>query len=487
MDPYFIKFAIDDESVRIIKSTDWQNPKNGAVIRDTVKMEMSVARVFHRALNRGRLTNIFEKKDYELLGSVLYKILMSDNNVRQFITPEITDTIYNPERRCQISLEFTGVPELASLPWEYIQIPDDNKDGLPALFLSANTSHQFDIYRSVEIDTKLKHPPVDVSAQTQLTVILVLVDESGEKGLKKVDFFKDEMKKLRNKPEHKDENGKAKIEFWEMKNPTPLSFADDLANLRDNINGPYVLHFYGHAQMTDNGAQIGLTDNKQQLTWLSSEDFAEYFSLPQAKQPSLIVLQACESGQVDLQGSGVGIELAQKGIPAVLSMQNIITEETAINFMVQFYDNLLLGRNVAEAVTMGRYFLGCQNKPPAKHCADNTFGTPVLYVTTNQPAQLMPRQANKEKTVRKMQCKACTKVWINPLRDVCPEMTCHGELVPYTEKEEAAPLASGAAQTVASGQASPTVENARRTETEGVALSQAASQNSGWLSQPQNN
>jgi hypothetical protein len=144
---------------------------------------------------------------------------------------------------------------------------------------------------------------------------------------------------------------------------SPVTLARLEAELR---NGYQVLHFIGH----------GAFDAKQQRAalYLQNEDGttarvidADFTGMLDrlASPPQLIVLAACQSAQQSMQAAfgGLGPQLVQIGVPAVVAMHDNVTVLTARQFGATFYRRMLahgtvdLALNEARStlVTNGRY------------------------------------------------------------------------------------------------------------------------------------
>jgi hypothetical protein len=244
-----------------------------------------------------------------------------------------------------------------------------------------------------------------------------------------------------NKTEYEEGKEEDRIDFFNINKPSAETFIDALKDAIKNIdNAPYILHFFGHSQMKDNKAYIAFMDDSEHVQWVSSEDFASYFNdIPLL--PEMIVLQACESGQISSEGTGLAIDLVKQGIPAVVGMQNEVTEDVSLTFIDRFYDGVLKGLDIAEAVTRARTYLGCEYKktPNLKdqYYCDNSFGTPVIFTSTPTPIRLMSKVAAPDTitAIRKMKCPRCGKIYENPRIEVCGWVACRSTpLQPYREE-----------------------------------------------------
>ncbi len=130
--------------------------------------------------------------------------------------------------------------------------------------------------------------------------------------------------------------------------------------------GYHILHFVGHGAFNARTQQAALymqdaTGNAQRVL---DADFAGMLNRLQAP-PHLVVLAACQSAQQSTSAAftGLGPQLVQIGLPAVIAMQENVTVVTARQFAATFYQRLLahgiidLAMNEARGtlITNGRF------------------------------------------------------------------------------------------------------------------------------------
>lgn len=407
--------------------------------------ELSVAKVFHKVLNKGRVEEIFEKSDYEVLGKMLYEILTANSEVKDFIEMLIDRSTKLGDIRYKVMLQFDGdTHELAGLPWEYLLVPVRGKDS--SFYLSSGKNMQFDFVRDYDLKDLPEPPKVQVS--DKLSVIWIFVGDRRVETEAKMDFSKCEaVFNLLIKKGTKEVAGEVvkKFEYFKVKDPTRAKLKNILAQVIEIIDGPYVLHFLGHAEMRKNdGPYIGLSSGGDLVDWVKANGFTEMFKkgsdpLP---LPQMVVLQACESAQINEKGEGLALGLIHQGIPAVVAMQNEISLDSSLAFIKEFYTNILSGDDVAFALTKCRFFLGCnypkEDPNPEHHYVSNIFGTPVLFTSVgDEKIQLnhVPQESvARAKTVKV--CNACSKAYsANFYMDSCVMPNCNGTLIERVESE----------------------------------------------------
>jgi hypothetical protein len=130
--------------------------------------------------------------------------------------------------------------------------------------------------------------------------------------------------------------------------------------------------------------------------------FASFYSREKMniRQPLLISFQSCDSAKIgyfDQKLRGVAYEFTKINIPAVVGMQNEINLERSNAFFETMYTHLLESMDVAEAVTAGRDHLGRELDDIEEAYMNNSFGSPVLFITTLEPvSMILPAEKSKE-------------------------------------------------------------------------------------------
>jgi CHAT domain len=147
-----------------------------------------------------------------------------------------------------------------------------------------------------------------------------------------------------------------------------------------------ILHFSGHGMFearlgTESDAEEGkgsiflaYTDN--QACEVSDEDLA---SLVENKGVRLLSLAACDSGKrlPYMDGEGFTYKLLNAKIPCVLAMQLTIDDSIVAAFSAAFYQALVAGWTVDEAVSQGRAAMVASGREGK--FATRDWGAPVLY------------------------------------------------------------------------------------------------------------
>jgi len=436
-----LRIIVQPDKIGITRSVG--SPETGNINREVIKLELSIAKIFHKVLNKFRVVSAFEKNDYEILGKTLFKVLFFDPLVKKFFLDELAEVRDSPDTYCRIYLHFKDLTgDIPELPWEYMLVEDVDRD-ISELYLAADSNQRFDLIRIVK-ENKISFTP---KPDQKLNVALIVSNPRNQpEGRLPLDT--DELSKCFNRLNQKFGN-LINTNEREDEKPDFRNFESELADVISPFNGePYVLHFYGHAQAKDKESMIAFTDENQNLAWISDKEFAAIFSQnTNIQKPQLIILQACESGQVCNANTedpgGLAYALAMNNIPAIVAMQNIVREDVSIDFIEQFYTSLLNGEDVARAVTRGRQFLGCgirrngEKRKMNEYYDNNTFGTPLLFISTIQPIRLMPEKVSSiaEKQIVNKICLKCKTLWKNVKSDkeICTLNRCGGRLDIYKE------------------------------------------------------
>lgn len=408
---YAIKIKVAENSMAIIWGGEDPESRSDKLKKDQMKLELSVTRIFHKVLNRGKkeLLEIFEKNDFEVLGDMLFKILWSEPSVKSFLYGRLVMIMRDHQAHCRIRIEFDqNAYDLAALPWEYLLIQQDLQQNIHPFFWGADRNGQFDLIRHVAPDGDRAEQPV-IQLHQPLNVILVINNPS-DRPIDKLRMITC-LEKIRN-------TNKLFNLYTNtiLINPPFHKLKQLLNEFIKHIQGPYVLHFLGHAHMSKEQSGIFFINDQSLAEEIKSDEFADLFDrndhkFPEFRLPDLVVLQACESGQVGEKGNGIGFLLARKGIPAVVAMQNEVTEDASENFVREFYHSLLKGDDIARAVTKGRTYMATKynkdEKETDQHYSDNTFGSPIVFISSETPFYLVAPAPKEKEEKNAKKCKKC--------------------------------------------------------------------------------
>lgn len=134
----------------------------------------------------------------------------------------------------------------------------------------------------------------------------------------------------------------------------------------------HVLHFVGHGGTNEDGGYLILEGRRGDARAVDHLHVGTFLSHPSLR---LVVLNACEAARPGLSDafSGVAQALVKRGVPAVVAMQQPISDEAAIAFSRSLY------RALAAKATVGRALQEARKDLFRDHEAEWTV--PVLYLS----------------------------------------------------------------------------------------------------------
>jgi hypothetical protein len=253
--------------------------------------------------------------------------------------------------RVMIRLRLDAVPELASLPWEYLY----NRGSQWFLALSEQTP----IIRYLPSPD----PPLPLLISPPLN-ILVMVSRPHD--LEPLDS-REETSRI--SQALKDLMSRKKVALTFLPNATPEALQDELLK-----NKYHVFHFIGHGCFDNSSGKgaIIMEDGQggsQAVTGDKLSVMLDHFHL------RLTVLNSCEgagSGRFDPFG-GVAQTMIRRGLPAAVAMQFMIRDQSAVTFSRKFYSALAEGYAIDACLAYARRAFYVQGNSVE-------WGTPVLFM-----------------------------------------------------------------------------------------------------------
>ena len=285
------------------------------------------------------------------LGKALFKNVFKDSLRISFETKR--KLLPDPRTCLRVRLNLTKVPELASLPWEYLC------NDIDFLAMARRTT----IIRYLNDESPPTNPLVEGPVKI-LAVISAPSDAPELDGKKELENLQNALKPLENKG-------------WMTLEVLPKPTLDELQK-KLQTGDYHIFHFIGHGafdRQKGEGSLIFENENGEALS-VSSDDLA--LNLDQGGF-KLAVINACE-GAVSAKNNaytGVAQKLLQKSsIPAVLAMQYKINDKAAITFATKFYEALTNDYPIEAALTQAR--IGIKNDGN-----EVEWATPVLYMRSD--------------------------------------------------------------------------------------------------------
>jgi hypothetical protein len=250
----------------------------------------------------------------------------------------------------RIRLRLNGVPELASLPWEYMH------DGSGFLALSERTSLVRYLKLNKSTDTLEVKPP--------LRILVMIAQHRDWAELAADEEFRRLVKAL------KPLGNRIAIERLQGATREALE-----RRLTAHGEKPiHVFHFIGHggfSQIADQGV-LYFEDQNGKNRPIEGEDLA--YLLIQHPSLRLAVLNACQGAWSSPKDvfAGTAQNLVRQGVPAVIAMQRTIADQTSLRFAEVFYRALADCKALDACVGSARWSLHEQH--------NEEWGVPVLYL-----------------------------------------------------------------------------------------------------------
>ncbi|MDZ8030068.1 MAG: CHAT domain-containing protein [Nostoc sp. DedQUE08] len=316
-----------------------------------------------------------KRQAFEEFGTLLYKCLFNkgvDNALGEIIK-EIRESkeTKNP-KRYRLQLVFRGeANELAGLPWEFLYYPgSETRRG----FFIVDDPH---LVISRYISSASGRGNLNITEDS--LKVLCVTSEPEEEGIDKVlpDLTIKVIENLKNS---------YLIDLEVLRNKNKQEVLAKINNIK-----PHILHYIGHGRF-DSQEQVGeitLVNSAKKVEWVSDRTFGEFFS---DFQPRLVILQACQGGEVDFTANYAGLapQLTRNEIPAVIAMQYPLNNAVASFFSEAFYQALAKGESVDAAMQQGRRKIAREHPIDSEFYTNRDFGTPVLYMSARD-GNIMPR------------------------------------------------------------------------------------------------
>lgn len=339
----------------------------------------------------------------------------------------------DPSSRLRLKLVLHKKAErLSALPWEFIFMPSG--DG----FFLAGQRTELILTRfvpGVDLD--------DLDADSGREELRILVVVSTPQELEIADDAKDVLEKL-------DELHPKQTKVKPFYRPTRTTLFQEIKTFE-----PHIMHFIGHgeegrlalfkeaeeieAAKTENKRRRDMGENLlpiKEADWLDRGSVRNLFS---DYQPRLVFLNACKGATADVLSRGLrsfrstALELVYANISAVIAMQYDISNDDAMRFAGEFYDQIRKGKHIDEAVVTARHVLGT-NPPRSPRVRDDlaeefqvwnnrSFGTPVIYLQSEKPIIKPPPPQTNGSAPDIMPQETTEKPW-------CPVADCEGKVIP---------------------------------------------------------
>ncbi|MCL1467967.1 tetratricopeptide repeat protein [Argonema galeatum] len=298
-------------------------------------------------------------------GEQLFSLVFrSSEKARQFFQAATWDGL----NQCQLSIT-SDDPAVLNLPWELLYSPDDR------IFLAPKIAQ---MYRSLS-DYKVRGEKGEMQ-QEKLNILLVIARPLGEKDIGFQTIARPMLAAL-----------KEIRQQVNLKVLRPPSFQEFERELNNNKSFYHIVHFDGHGKFdpTSVGFQHSFGGAGQGLLVFENPDGSpQHITAAQIAQSltdcgvPIFVLNACKSAQEGSEPfSSVATRLVAEGAKGVVAMAYSVYAVGAKHFIGRLYEELVLGKSLAEAVAAGRLeMLNQRLRPsPKGDLPLQDWLVPVLY------------------------------------------------------------------------------------------------------------
>lgn len=285
-------------------------------------------------------------------------------------------TLHEADLRCKrvrVALRI-GAPELARLPWELLY--DSERSHYVALSRKVVLSRYLPLPRPRErLMVRLPLRVLGVISLPRDTPALNVADERARIEVATENLRADGLIDI-----HWLADGDASVEGLQTR-------------LQDHQPW-HVVHFIGHGRYdaTADKGQVAFTDRNGRAHWVGGHRLNSLLCGHQSLR--LMLLNCCRSAQgSDLALlSSTATQVVNSGVPAVVAMQWVVSDDAAIKFAEQFYRAIAAGHPVETAVSEGRVAMHTLSED------DENFewSLPVLHMRSSD-GQLFDLETHSER------------------------------------------------------------------------------------------
>jgi tetratricopeptide (TPR) repeat protein len=285
------------------------------------------------------------------LGKMLYNAVFS-GELGDYFNKHFSEA---QDENCglRLSLQFSeDVPEIASLPWEYLHNGGDFLVTRRSILLSR-----------LPVEVKKK----DLKPLDSILRMLVVISSPDDPSLSPLNTEKEQEIILEALDKLQKER-KIKVDFTE-----DATFENVQGYL--NEQEYHIVHFTGHGVSINGKGHLIFETEYRKARLIDNKILADLFSELGIR---LVVLSSCESAKGSNKEAfgDLASMLSKERIPAVVAMQYSILDEIATKFAETFYRMIAYGKSVDIAVNEARIAMKNSEKSNGFD-----FATPVLYLS----------------------------------------------------------------------------------------------------------
>ncbi|CRK59243.1 hypothetical protein [Alloactinosynnema sp. L-07] len=348
------------------------------VLEKWLKQWQTLTRLQQQERAQDRKVDLLVPETFTLLGAHLWRMAFDNAIGAALLTHyQMIETGQLDYVRMRISIEKAS--DLAALPWEFVWYPG-HRDVPKAFYLASE--FKLILGRYVDGVTDREIPPAD--EQVRVLFVTSLPDDP---------VFKTAQEDTTEMIRRLEDGGRTaavmeieRIGSWDAKR---VGMA--LRRLARDKHHVDIVHLTALFRILEGQMQVYLPDPYAEgagtsldcgvHTWLPAITFVNV--LTGEYKPTLLVLALSDwEGVYPEHFEQLAPDFINAGIPAVLAMQYPMSSHQGLAFLTSFYGQLTTGTPIGTAVQKGR-----RDMMLAK--VDRNFGTPVLYMQSEEDAQLM--------------------------------------------------------------------------------------------------
>lgn len=286
-------------------------------------------------------------------GKKLYNALFQ-GDARASLKSVLDDAAKHPDHGVRLQFRFRDTPELAALPWEFLYRPSSDT----FFALSSDTP----IVRYIELPEPQRAYPVKLPLRA-----LALIAAPTDYEALDVAHEKQRLMDALQQSKYGDLIASGIVQVDWLEHATLAALTAKLGNANYHF-----LHFIGHGGIKDDEGVLILENEVGRGRTVSGSEIGQI--LRDERSLQLVVLNACEGATMPgpNEFASTALALIRQGMPAVIAMQFVITDEAAKVFAGELFHSVLEGNTLDVALTDAR-----------RAIFSNTLGTewatPVLY------------------------------------------------------------------------------------------------------------
>jgi len=343
----------DRERVRVSKYDPQYHlrgePTGGFGYRDELEERI---KELHQAASSDELT---DRNSLKELGEALFVALFDEALHIDFISYYREARRNSAILRLELDVDESQLPDVAALPWEFMRTPDKPRHRTFWLGTASDLvfSRRCGLWEAAD--------PIRLEPGERLRIALAVAEPQGLPRVKYEEILGALQQLERDHAE--------KIELLPLANPATADSIDRVLRQR-----PHIFHFIGHGELKRDSGHISLVDVAGRQDPVDAVSFGELFN---RHDGCIVILQACEGAASSSSQAYVSVasRVVQQNIPVVVAMQFEVTNHTAKEFALEFYERIVHNDPVDKAVQEARFKIARSTS-----YRNRDFATPVLFM-----------------------------------------------------------------------------------------------------------